>query len=234
MYLIREKARGVIVNENPAPLGEELTAKDLKPDFDAQTMEFLRYGGSELPEHYNVDKTGLILEKTVVELAAEGLISFGPELAQYLEAEEPTGEALPPEVADAASVRLIELALQLKLIKSVEDCQCAFEMLDEEFEMELRRKYRPGYENKIMKDCIEWLMAGKPKGDKRHAKYETMQASLAAIKEKYRPLRTELKEIIKALQGKSDRDQGKIPVVTDGTKRAVKARPNIKKSNRKA
>ena len=176
-----------------------MKAGDIYSDFDPETMELFR---TDLPPekifihydnllgHFNVGKDGLISEKSIEEKAEARSIRFDPEiLKEYIYQEETLESA-------TEAMRIVELAMRLKLFKRVDECKAAFKILDIEQESRLAEKYSPGYETKLLKDYTAWIGDGKPEDDKREEKYLKMTAYIAGLKEEYKALRGELKKLI--------------------------------------
>ena len=100
------------------------------------------------------------------------------------------------------------MALELKLLKSVADCERAFALLDEEVERRILQKYSPAMEVKLVKEYMDWLQAGQPANDARQGKYQKMQAAfIEPIKAEYKPIRQELKAIIVPLKEEEARER---------------------------
>lgn len=198
-YLIRDQKTKAIIYDTPSPVNKKLKGKDIYPEFNSKTMELLKYDGENPPEHFKVKKNGFIVEKTLPELAKEGLIRFGNQLKKYVEYQ----PAMDEPGVDKTYSHMVRLGLKHKLIKTVQQCQQAFSMLDDEFEARVARLYRPGMEAKILKDYIEWMEEGKPAGDKREKKYLDMKAAVDALKDEYKEVRAALKAIVIPLKEQS-------------------------------
>lgn len=187
MYAIRDKKSKQILAVHPAPLSQALTGKDVHPGFDSSTMQLLKYDGDRLPIHYKVSRAGIVSEMTLEERAAGNLISFSREFIQKVEYDSETG--------DSAVLNGTKFALQLELIKSETDCLLALDLLASDLAAQIAQKYNAGYEAKIMKGCIDWLMEDRPPNDPREAAYLTMKAEIAAIKESYAGTKSAIKSI---------------------------------------
>ncbi len=198
-YLIRDKKTKAIIYDTPAQINASLEGKDIYPEFNAKTMELLKYDGENPPEHFKVNKKGFIVEKTLPELVKDGLIRFGNQLAKYIEYQPAMDEA----GVDKTNLHVVQLGLKHKLIKTIQQCQQAFGMLDDEFESRVSEKFRPGLEAKLMKDYMAWMEEGKPADDKREKKYLDMKAAIDAVKDEYKGVRAKLKKIIVPLKKKA-------------------------------
>ena len=196
MYIVRDLETKDILCENPLPVSDDLQGIDIYPHFDEQTMELLKTDVEDIiPSReelaqYGVDEHGFLIQKPLEERVNEGLIEFGPELTGYVEK--------PGLVARA--VKTVELGLKVNLIKTVVDCEKAFAMLDDDFERRVAEKYKPGIETKVIKGLVEWMYEKRPENDKREGKYLRMKEDIEKIKDEYKPIRAQLKELIGALK----------------------------------
>lgn len=77
MYIIRTKADHKVLHINPAPLSQKLQGTEVYHLFDPATMEI---GKTErpLPEHFNIDETGEILELSLQEKIQKGIVTLAP------------------------------------------------------------------------------------------------------------------------------------------------------------
>lgn len=64
MYLVRDKKTKAIIHVNPAPLRQKLEPEQVYFRFDPATMEIGKADG-RLPEHYEIDDDGMIVELTM-------------------------------------------------------------------------------------------------------------------------------------------------------------------------
>lgn len=191
MVAIIDKKTEKIIYKNTALGDKKLKGNEIYPYFNPKVMEIVEFDGDILPEHYKVVK-GKIVELTFKEKVKEGLVEFGEDLFSHVEFD--------GKNKDLPSMQLVKVGLKYNLIKTLDHCNLAFNMLDEEFENQIAREYRPGYETKILKDYINWSNEGKPKNDKREKKYLEMQAFIDKLKEEYKPVRAKLKKIIGPLK----------------------------------
>jgi hypothetical protein len=183
MYVVRNKKDKTIIHIDPTPLTQKRTGEEVFPDFNSKTMQLLKTNLTQLPDHFNVDKNGNIIEKTFEEKIKEGIIGFD-ELFHF------------DGSFENAGFDSVAFVLDNDLIKTIAQCEAVFAYLDAQFEARVAKIYSPGLETKIMKDYIAWMDEGKPDGDKRETKYNTMKANIDAIKEQYKEVRGKLKEII--------------------------------------
>ena len=77
MYVVLDKKTKKIVHKNPAPLVADLKPQEVYFKFDPATMEIGKTDGV-LPEHFDVDKNGNIVERSLEKLASEGIIKLKP------------------------------------------------------------------------------------------------------------------------------------------------------------
>ncbi|QTA89076.1 hypothetical protein [Desulfonema magnum] len=188
MYIARDKKTKTILHIDPAPLSENLEGTQVYSGFDPETMEILKSDLSYMPDYYNVDENGFVVEKTDEEKILDGDIGFG-EFFQF----EGTGDDTDTDTDDFDKVRFV---LDNNLVKTEEQCKAIFKYLDDKFEYEVAQKYPAGLETKIIKGLVEWLYEDKPRDDKREKKYLQMKADIEALKEEYKPVRAELKKIV--------------------------------------
>ena len=57
--------------------------------------------------------------------------------------------------------------------------------VDDQIEAEIADKYTPGKELRLLKDYIEWLEDGQPKGDPREKEYKKMERAIKRIRDKH-------------------------------------------------
>lgn len=190
LYVVLNKKTKEILHIQPTALNQKLKGKDVYPDFNPKTMQLAKTDLQRLPDHFNVNKKGFIVEKTFEEKILEGIIGFD-ELFRFEGASGDPG------------FDKVKFVLDNKLIKTVAQCKAVFAYLDAEFEAKVAREYRPGLEAKLMKDYMAWLEQGKPADDKREKKYLDMKAAIDAIKEEYKEVRAKLKKIIVPLKKKA-------------------------------
>lgn len=73
MYIVRDKKTKKIIHTNPAPLFQNLEGKDVYYKFDSKKMEIGKTDGL-LPEHFDINEKGEIIELTISNLVERGLI----------------------------------------------------------------------------------------------------------------------------------------------------------------
>lgn len=189
MYIVRFRASNDIIAQQNSPLALGLNGADIYAGFDPETMEFLKFDGDQLPEFYRVEEDGNVIEKSFHEKASEGLIRFSRDIFRHARYD--------AESSMRPNMQAVKIGLEANLIRTIDECNLAFSMLDEEFEARVgEMRYTPGFEAKLMKAYIEWLEEGKPADDEREKKYRKMQKDLDSVKEEYKSLREQLKSII--------------------------------------
>lgn len=88
MYIVRDINSKKIIHINPAPLEQNLEAQDVYYQFNAESMEIGKTDLYYVPENFEIDKNGVIIE-TVAEVyraGAEQIISPLPTLAEQIAA----------------------------------------------------------------------------------------------------------------------------------------------------
>lgn len=78
MYVVTTKKSKKLLHINPAPLSQELEGTDVYHAFDPKKMEIGRWEGPVLPEHFEVDKKGQVVELSVEKRIKQGLVVLGP------------------------------------------------------------------------------------------------------------------------------------------------------------
>lgn len=78
MYVVREKKSKKVIHINPAPLKQALEGKDVYMEFDARKMEIGR-SDAALPEHFDINNDGEIVELGLLEKVKTGIIELEPE-----------------------------------------------------------------------------------------------------------------------------------------------------------
>jgi len=77
MYIVRDKKTKQIIHENPAPLSQQLSDKEIYFKFDPKQMEIGKLEG-DFPEHYKVDEDGMVVALTLEEKVSEGIYLLNP------------------------------------------------------------------------------------------------------------------------------------------------------------
>jgi hypothetical protein len=77
MYIVRDKKTKKILHVNPAPLSQQLKGKDIYFKFDPGKMEIGEIDG-DLPEHFEIDKKGNIVELDLDEKVKAGIVKLEP------------------------------------------------------------------------------------------------------------------------------------------------------------
>jgi hypothetical protein len=80
MYLVRDKKSKKIIHVNPAPLSQDLKEKEVYYKFDQRTMEIGRTD-RRLPEHFEIDKEGIINELSLEEQVKRKIITLSEDEA---------------------------------------------------------------------------------------------------------------------------------------------------------
>lgn len=77
MYVVRDKETKSIIHINPAPLSQELKEQEVYFMFDIDKMEIGRKDGL-LPEHFDINENGEIIELTLYDMVSEGIVNLEP------------------------------------------------------------------------------------------------------------------------------------------------------------
>ncbi len=77
MYIVRDKKTKKIIHTNPAPLFQNLAGKDVYYKFDPKKMEIGKIDGL-LPEHFDINKQGEVIELTLQDLVDKGAVKLEP------------------------------------------------------------------------------------------------------------------------------------------------------------
>ncbi|MEM6270630.1 MAG: hypothetical protein AAF998_14410 [Bacteroidota bacterium] len=188
MYAIIDKKTKVVLAEHPASPEQELQGTEVHPGFDPETMRLIKYDGPRLPEHYKISRSGVVTALSLEERAAKNLVQFDRNFSQKID--------LDSELELSVELQAIRKALALNLITTEMECRMALDMLLKDQGEAIQQRYTPGYEAKIMKGCIEWLMDGRPSDDKREADYQEMKAGIAAIKAPYAETKAAIRQLL--------------------------------------
>ena len=199
LYIIREKKNRQLCYQAVIDSDTVPKAKDLYPEYNGRSMEMGSWDGDPamLPDPFAIE-AGKIRELTLDELIAQDKVQFSPELAAYLPQ---TGGADEQPGTETGALQLVQLAMDKDLLKQSSDCVLALDMLSTEVETRVAAKYPQAVELKRVKQCLDWVLAGQPKDDSRHANYQQMNDDIAAIKVQYKPLREAVKQHQQTLNG---------------------------------
>lgn len=124
MYVVIDKKTRGIIHANPAPLSQSLDDKDIYYKFDPKKMDIGRTDGA-LPEHFEVNKKGEIVELSLAKKIKAGIIELTSE--EKMEGDRIVEKTLSEKVADG----LMELRPDQKLDGDEVKTLSNREMLDE-------------------------------------------------------------------------------------------------------
>lgn len=195
LYLIREKTTQNLCYEVAIADDVEVEVGQIYPSFDGATMEMGHWSGDResVPQPFTINAQGAICALTLDEKITAGLIEFGEDLMAYLFEQIPldSRDDLPPMLHTA--VKLVQLGLDKGLLNNALACRQALDMMDEEIEVRVKHHYPQSVELKLVKQCLDWVLAGQPKGDPRQQRYQQMNDDISLIKDEYRALRQTIK-----------------------------------------
>lgn len=77
MYVVRNRQTQEVVHVNPAPISQELSPNQVFARFDPETMEIGHIDG-RLPEHFRIVESGDIVELSLSEKVADGILKLSP------------------------------------------------------------------------------------------------------------------------------------------------------------
>jgi len=180
-YVITDKNSGEIIYTNKSSLSEGLRPGEVYKDFNDETMNF-----TELSSRYKVENDRVV-EKTDEELVEEGIIRI-QEPFVYLDEDR------------KLSHRTLERVLEENLLKTKSQCEEALRIVGFRIEYDLKQKYSPGYELKLIRGYLLWLTDGKPENDKRETKFIDFSQEVKKIKIKYDGQRGKIKKIMKKIK----------------------------------
>ncbi len=78
MYIVRDRATKQIIHVNPAPVSQRLEGKDVYYQFDPETMEVGKGELPTVPDHFHIDKQGLIVPWSLQEKVKAGVLKLPP------------------------------------------------------------------------------------------------------------------------------------------------------------
>jgi hypothetical protein len=110
MYIVRNKKTKEIIHVNPAPLSQQLKGKDVYYQFDGRTMEIGRIDAHELPAHYTINRKGEIVEPSLQELVAHGIVKLAPDQKIV------GNEIVPKTISEKVASGLIKLPPTYKIV----------------------------------------------------------------------------------------------------------------------
>lgn len=77
MYVVRDKKTKQVIHINYTTLGDKATPEEVYTDFDPDTMEIGKTGKSYIPEHFNINQRGEVVELTLKEKIDAGMLKLG-------------------------------------------------------------------------------------------------------------------------------------------------------------
>lgn len=204
MYIVCDKVTKRVIFDHPGNPSKKLEGKEIYPNFDSATMDILKSDLSftEIKKYYhnilgnfNIDNNGNLKEKTIEEKIESKSINFGKDLLKYID-----DSALQSENIE---LKIVELGIEFNLIKSANECCEALSKIDNEIENNITKKYTHGQEIKILKAYNNWVTEGKPANDKRETGYLTMESDIKSIKQPYKSVRDQIKQIKSNLESQT-------------------------------
>jgi hypothetical protein len=148
-----------------------------------------------IEDHFHIDKDGLLIDKTLTEKAAAGIVSFEASLLM-------SSTEFTQMQGESDALKAIALTQQLKLFKTSDDYTQGLDLLLRDFLNRLEAEYPPGRELNITKAHTDWLADGSPQDDERKAKYDKMQGYIEQLRQAYAGTKVQLKELRTDLQKK--------------------------------
>jgi len=124
MFVVIDKKTRKIIHVNPAPLSQALNDKDVYYKFDQKKMKIGRTDGA-LPEHFEINKKGEIIELSLAEKVKAGIIELTPE--EKIEGDQIVEKTLSEKIAEG----VMELRPDQKLVDEEIKTLSDREMLDE-------------------------------------------------------------------------------------------------------
>lgn len=79
------------------------------------------------------------------------------------------------------------------LIETNEDAETMLNILNKNLEKEIKNTYSSGYEMKVIKNCLDWVIDGQPEDDSRVVTYTKMRSDIEKVKERYADMRNKIK-----------------------------------------
>lgn len=110
MYVVRNKKSKKILHINPAPLSQKLDGTNVFHGFDPKKMEIGRWEGPVLPEHFEIDKKGRVVELSLPMKVKKGLVELAPH--QKIE----KGEIVDKSLAEQVKEGLVSLSPTQKIV----------------------------------------------------------------------------------------------------------------------
>jgi hypothetical protein len=150
MYVVFEKKSMEVIHINPAPLSQKLEDKDIYYKFDKNEMIIGRTELLSLPEHFELEKNGMIRTLTLEEQVEKGIIQLEPHLKLK------KGEIVEKSLDDQIKDGLIKLSPNQKIVTINGERQTALKSLSEQIK-DGSLKLSPEYKI-IKKDDQELLV----------------------------------------------------------------------------
>lgn len=124
MYVVIDKKTKEIIHANPAPLSQALNDKNVYHKFDPKKMKIGRVDGA-LPEYFEINKKGEIIELSLDQKVESGIIELTPE--EKIEDDRIVEKTLSEKLAEG----VMELRPDQKLVGEEIKTLSDREMLDE-------------------------------------------------------------------------------------------------------
>ena len=178
-YAVKERESGKIVFKTTDPVAAGLEGKKIYKKFNAETMDLIPFSRFEKIEGHD------IVPKSYKDKVRDGLFQLNEPFTSIDE-------------NGAMKTVSVQEALQKNLIKTYAQGEAAMKIIHEQVERDLTNKYSTGYQMKLMRDYLEWMIEGKTAGDDREKKYAKLQKALKEEKKKYQEITDQVKQLMKA------------------------------------
>lgn len=130
MYIVRDRKTKEVIHVNPAPLIQNLSMEEIYYLFNHETMELVKTDQSEIPEEFQVDADGNIIELSIRDKVARHIISIEP--TQKIAVESGEERIVAKTLSELIDEQLMELSPFQKITGEGENEEIIEKSLDEQ------------------------------------------------------------------------------------------------------
>ena len=197
MYLLIENQTNSVTATGSTAYDSTLGITDVFPQANAQAFTMAWHEGT-VPQHFKIDEQGKlatisldltqkvvnneIVAKTLQEQVNEGILSLDIPF-EYIE-------------NNTIKLRTIQQVVDHNHITTQGEADAVLDRIRKSIDAGIAEQYSIGYEMKLTKAYMDWVVEGQPANDERATDYQAMQTHINGVKATYQAA----KDTVKALK----------------------------------
>ncbi len=209
MYIVRHRKTKRILHVDKSPLSKKLKPRELYPSFDKSVMELLKTDLPKLPQHFTVDRNGLVKPMTLEQQVEAGVRKLLPHqkikgnaiVPKTLREKVESGVLVldaPFEHINSKGKRVKRSASQLiksKLLTTDAQVDRVLAMIAKDTLAAIEQVYPIRNELRITKDFSLWMYEGRPADDEREQEMLNMEAYIHSVRAEAESLKAAANEL---------------------------------------